>query len=135
MPRPRNEKQAEEMIRLYGLGYSLSQIGAALNSSRQNVYKILKLRKVQLRTVAPAPYVEWNGRKFSIRENGYYAETTELRQYLHRCIWEAANGPIPEGFDVHHRDENKTNNDLSNLEMLTYSEHSLLHRDYERRRK
>lgn len=34
---------------------------------------------------------------------------------------------LKEGYDVHHIDENKTNNLLNNLEILTRSEHTLLH--------
>lgn len=123
------------MERLYALGYSLSEIGNAMSVTRQNVYKILKLRGIQLRTVNPAPYVLWGGRKFSIREHGYYADTCDDRSYLHRCIWEYNFGTIPEGFQVHHKDECRTNNDIGNLELLTASEHSLLHRQRERSRK
>ena len=32
-------------------------------------------------------------------------------------MWEQAYGPIPEGMDVHHRDENKLNNVLDNFEL------------------
>lgn len=39
--------------------------------------------------------------------------------YVHRLIWEAFNGPIPKGLQINHKDENKLNNCLSNLEMVT----------------
>jgi hypothetical protein len=42
---------------------------------------------------------------------------------LHREVWKAANGPIPPGYDVHHKDGNTLNNALDNLECLTRSEH------------
>jgi hypothetical protein len=47
--------------------------------------------------------------------------------YLHRVIWEEANGPIPAGFDVHHVDGNTTNNEISNLALMGRSEHLGLH--------
>lgn len=47
---------------------------------------------------------------------------------LHRAIWMASHGPIPKGCDIHHKDENPLNNDLSNLEMLTKAEHRKRHR-------
>lgn len=39
--------------------------------------------------------------------------------FVHRLIWEAFNGPIPKGLQINHKDENKLNNCLSNLEMVT----------------
>ena len=43
--------------------------------------------------------------------------------FLHRDVWEFHNGPIPKGYEVHHKDENTLNNDPSNLEAITISEH------------
>lgn len=48
-------------------------------------------------------------------------------QSLHREIWKTAHGPIPEGCDIHHKDNNPLNNDLSNLECLTAEEHQARH--------
>lgn len=47
--------------------------------------------------------------------------------YLHRRIWEDANGPIPDGFHVHHRDGDPSNNDLSNLEAVSPKQHLAEH--------
>lgn len=38
---------------------------------------------------------------------------------LHKLIWEAFNGKVPEGKQLNHIDENTHNNDLSNLELVT----------------
>jgi hypothetical protein len=46
---------------------------------------------------------------------------------LHRRIWEDHHGPVPSGFHVHHRDGNKRNNSLDNLELLTAAEHMSHH--------
>lgn len=45
----------------------------------------------------------------------------------HHIIWEEANGPIPEGYEIHHIDHNKQNNDLENLKLLTTSDHQRTH--------
>ena len=47
----------------------------------------------------------------------------------HVLIYCAANGvtELPEGMEIHHLDENKTNNAMSNLIMLTTSDHAKLH--------
>src|SRR5438132_9643820 len=34
---------------------------------------------------------------------------------LHQEIWMSVNGPIPEGYEIHHRDRNTLNNDPDNL--------------------
>lgn len=47
--------------------------------------------------------------------------------YLHRDVYAAANGPIPEGAHVHHRNGNRLDNRLANLELLDAAEHGVEH--------
>jgi|PlaIllAssembly_1097288.scaffolds.fasta_scaffold00028_11 hypothetical protein len=47
--------------------------------------------------------------------------------YKHRLVWELENGPIPIGHVVHHKDGNRRNNDLSNLELLSRKAHCKHH--------
>lgn len=47
--------------------------------------------------------------------------------YLHVLVWERAHGPIPRNYDVHHKDQNKLNYSLENLELLSKSDHKKLH--------
>lgn len=44
---------------------------------------------------------------------------TRLHYYLHRFVWEAFRGEIPNGFEINHVDGNKGNNSLSNLELVS----------------
>lgn len=48
--------------------------------------------------------------------------------YLHRYVWEQANGPIPKNMVIHHKDFNRGNWKLENLELLTRAEHIKLHK-------
>src|ERR1039458_968444 len=48
----------------------------------------------------------------------------------HHIIWEATNGPIPEGYLVHHIDKNKQNNDIENLQLVTPENHQKIHSPY-----
>lgn len=41
-----------------------------------------------------------------------------------RIVWEAFNGPIPDGMEINHLDENKERNCLSNLSLMTPKENS-----------
>jgi len=59
-------------------------------------------------------------------ETGYYLNGT-LNLRAHRYAYEKANGPIPHGFDVHHRDLDKSNNEPDNLLALSASDHGRLH--------
>ena len=44
----------------------------------------------------------------------------KLRKHsVHRLVWKTFVGPIPEGMQINHKDENKTNNSLENLEIVT----------------
>jgi hypothetical protein len=48
---------------------------------------------------------------------------------LHQAIWIYYNGPIPKGYEIHHIDFNKENNDISNLACITSEEHHKIHND------
>ncbi|GAA0115723.1 HNH endonuclease signature motif containing protein [Clostridium senegalense] len=64
-------------------------------------------------------------------KTGYYLSTKPTkdnkRQRLHVYVWEFYNGPIQEGYEVHHKDEDKGNNDISNFELLLGLKHRKLH--------
>lgn len=48
-------------------------------------------------------------------------------EYEHRLVYEAANGPLPAGFLVHHINEDRADNRLENLEPMSLTEHQRLH--------
>lgn len=66
-----------------------------------------------------------------INKDGYrYITSSKEGNYgktLHKLIYEKHYGKVPEGFEVHHKDWNKLNNDIMNLELMTKYEHRLLH--------
>lgn len=72
------------------------------------------------------------GRTGAISKNGYRffskgSRGVAQRKYEHHLVWEQAFGSIPEGYEIHHKDGNKLNNSLSNLQLITRSEHARLH--------
>lgn len=46
---------------------------------------------------------------------------------MHFMLWEKTHGPVPKGYHVHHRCEDKRCVNLEHLELLTHGEHSTLH--------
>lgn len=66
--------------------------------------------------------------KLRTNKNGYvrlgFAHAPNKKRYafVHRIMWETFKGDIPSGLQVNHIDGDKTNNSLSNLELLTPSE-------------
>lgn len=49
----------------------------------------------------------------------------------HRVIWEQAHGPIPDGYIIHHRNGDITDNRLENLELMMRADHSRHHNKQE----
>lgn len=43
----------------------------------------------------------------------------QMHFMVHRIIWVAVNGPVPPGYQVDHRDTDKSNNCIANLEAVT----------------
>jgi len=66
----------------------------------------------------------FKGKLFNIDGHGYFRCG---RKRVHRIIWEHYNGSIPKGFDIHHKDGNKFNNDISNLECICHKKHLSMH--------
>lgn len=74
----------------------------------------------------------FNGKMFTRDEStGYYLCSTKssngIRKRMHVYVWEYYNGSVPAGYHVHHKDENKSNNDISNLELRIGTEHLSFH--------
>lgn len=57
----------------------------------------------------------------------YYTKNQEHKLATHRKIWEDKFGKIPEGFIIHHKNGNKRDNRIENLEMISHKEHSWIH--------
>lgn len=56
---------------------------------------------------------------------GSYFQRKGVR--LHREVWKAAHGDIPEGYEVHHIDADRANNQLENLVLMEGGEHNSMH--------
>jgi predicted DNA-binding protein YlxM (UPF0122 family) len=118
------DKKAQEMYEYYKKGYSLSEVGKMFEITRQSVYCMFKCRNYILRKKKKLPFMTFQGKKYTLRNNGYYAKTDGDRNLMHRDVWEYYNGKISPNMDIHHIDHDKTNNCITNLELYTKSEHA-----------
>ena len=65
----------------------------------------------------------FNGITFVKSKDGHYKSS----RHIHRDVWQYHYGEIPEGCEIHHVDENPTNNAIDNLQCLNKSEHRKVH--------
>lgn len=74
-------------------------------------------------------YQEFNGIRFyQTEDTDYFRHSVKGTTILmHRYVWEFYNCKIPKGYHVHHIDGDKSNNDISNLQLMKGTEHWELH--------
>lgn len=122
----------KEIIRLHGLyqcGMSLAKLAKNHGNglSRQQIFYYFKALSLKTRSKKLKEKIEFNGDFYTRNHFGYCRKTYGDRKHLHRAVWEKHNGAIEPNFDIHHKDGNKENNDISNLEKILKSEHTRLY--------
>ncbi len=70
---------------------------------------------------------KFDGVLYKKTKYGYYLRTGSTLG-LHRTVWTYFHGEIPIGYEIHHKDITPSNNNISNLQMLTKAEHKALHK-------
>lgn len=79
------------------------------------------------RTVADANGCRvWQGARLP-KGYGVFGITGHSR-YVHRAAWELANGPVPDGLELHHTCDNPPCCNPDHLQALTVKEHRAAHR-------
>lgn len=71
------------------------------------------------------------------KKTGYYLSTSKIgnvRPRLHVYMWQKYNGDIPKGYEVNHIDENKDNNEISNLMLMSKHDHLKWHYEHDKER-
>ncbi|MBR2773930.1 MAG: HNH endonuclease [Selenomonadaceae bacterium] len=71
----------------------------------------------------------FNGVNYRRNKRGWYQTPNTA---LHRVVWEYHNGTIPKGYEIHHVDGDKANNQIENLQCVTRKEHRHLHVELDR---
>jgi hypothetical protein len=75
------------------------------------------------------PAFRFNGRVYRKHDGGRYYTTG--RRKLHRDVWEYFNGPIPQGYQIHHKDFDTDNNSVDNLVCVSIKEHHKIHKEHD----
>ena len=75
------------------------------------------------------PFVVFEGLRYFRQADGYWrASRHGGNELLHRAVWKSHNKrDIPDGWHIHHRDEDKANNSPDNLEAIPSPDHSRHH--------
>lgn len=82
-----------------------------------------------IRTTAPAQRVRVGDKVGWIGKDGYYHACFLSRmQLVHRVIWVYHYGYIPKGKEIDHINQNRTDNRLSNLRLVSRTENNRNHR-------
>jgi hypothetical protein len=115
-------QQAKQML---ADGAKLKEVAAFLNTSVNTVMSI-KHGKTWTgdETYRTVKAVLINSGYSIIR---FCKQSTYSCRLVHRTVWEAFNGPIPDRLEINHKDLDKTNNRLDNLELMTHQQ-NLVHR-------
>lgn len=80
----------------------------------------------------------WMGRKYYLSKKGYFVRNIKVNKKkgcmisLHREVYEYYSlEKIKTNHDIHHKDENKINNNFINLEQICRKKHKQIHRNSE----
>lgn len=96
--------------------------------TKAKIYHDNTVRSSYIQDVCILKDTTYDGHKVYI-DGKYPAIYLNNKNYhLHRYVWEQANGPIPKNMVIHHKDFNRGNWSLDNLEMLTRAEHIKRHK-------
>lgn len=105
---------------MFANGAALSAVAAFLGTSTTTAFNI-KHGKTWVGNSAARPIKTRAGSdhyvRFSPCKNGRYAKVA-----VHRAMWEAFVGPIPDGMEINHKNLDRADNRLENLELLTHRE-------------
>jgi hypothetical protein len=68
------------------------------------------------------------GKKFYLdQKTGYWISTQSPKIRAHQWVWKHHHSLIPNGYHIHHRNENKSDNRIENLELIEASRHLSIH--------
>ena len=97
--------------------YQVSNLGRVKSLARVTYYRHMK--RVEKENIMCPQKGRGKYKLITLSKNG-----TQHMFQVHRIVYETFNGPIPEGMQVNHIDENPSNNMLDNLCLMTPKENA-----------
>lgn len=67
------------------------------------------------------------GKKFYLRNDGYWASTLDSGLLAHRWVWINTHYFLSPDMEIHHIDQDKSNNHISNLQLVSSYDHRRIH--------
>ena len=110
---------------------NVANLIAQLKAEIETPYELAAVERLERELVEGAPKVEvidekrqkFNGITFYKRSSGHY----HCGMGLHQAVWLYYFGLISEGYEIHHKNENKDDNNIENLQSLSKGDHSKIH--------
>lgn len=105
-----------------------------LKTNAENEFELHRIKVLERDLLEGLPEVkvidethqEFNGVIYKMACDGHFNSGSTYS--LHRNVWQYYHGAIPKGnYLIHHKDWDKSNNSISNLQLLTKTEHGKIH--------
>lgn len=101
--------------------------GRSINAISQHARK-LGITRRRFRDTSNLKCIDGIWFSYLVRPDGYVQISGPTlapvyKMFEHRYVWEKTKGPIPSGYEIHHIDGNRQNNNINNLECVAESEH------------
>ena len=87
----------------------------------------LKRKRFEME-VLDETHVKFNGQVFHKTKKGHFYRAVSL----HEAVWRIYFGDVPAGYIIHHRNENKADNRIENLQLMTEAEHRAWHNQHDK---
>jgi len=71
--------------------------------------------------------LHFNRKFYKDLKTGYWISTDRPRTRAHRWVWISIHGLIPKGYHIHHKNDDKSDNSIENLELIEQSRHMRIH--------
>jgi hypothetical protein len=126
-----DRETTNKMWALYIEGLSCQGVASRFGVTRQSVWDRFDKAGLPVRRKKLQPVVEFNGAKYTVSPTtGYLRRTDGARTLMHIDVWEHLMGPIPEGWNIHHVNRDKTDNRIRNLCLIHQTSHTWLHQHF-----
>ena len=119
----------DEIVERYKAGENTTALGRVFGVNRRVIARRLRAAGVKVRMGTPGNRNRKKPEGPLFFDHGYLAthDRNHKNVRVHRACWEARRGAIPNGWVVHHDDGDKRNNNIENLECMSWAAHSRLH--------